>query len=409
MNADVVVIGAGPAGISSAIELAKQGLKVVVIDEFFRTGGRLLGQLYEDPKAPMDNRHWDGKVIATRLTEEALSLGVIILCNTTVWKIERNFVVSVSDKQIKEILAKAIILATGAIEKALPVSNWTKVGVVSVGAAQTFTNLYNVKIGSKVLFVGIDPLSVSVAIEMKNVGIDVIGMFLPAPMILTGSKSNPKETLETLALAADLAPNKVFQLFGKLMKGKITNFVLHLLKFNILKINGIPIYFRKTVMQINGAQEVESVTIQKISVDGEIQENTEEILTVDTVCLSGGLLPLVDSSQLVNCTHVDIPEMGGIVPLHNQYLKTTINGIYVAGNITGIEGAKVAMAQGRLAALSLLEDLQLVEQQEVIKAFESVEEARKASPILFLPNIRKGRNLMQMKWEEYFHRQEEEF
>ncbi|WP_332651139.1 NAD(P)/FAD-dependent oxidoreductase [Lysinibacillus sp. 54212] len=401
MNVDVVIVGAGPAGIISAIELAKRDLKVVVVDEYFRTGGRLLGQLYDDPKAPKESRHWDGKKIATQLTEEALKYGVTILCETTVWKIESDFIISVSDNQIKEIYSKAIILATGAIEKALPISGWTKVGVVSVGAAQTFTNLHNVKIGKKVLFVGIDPLSISVAIEMKNAGFDVKGMVLPSPTILTLNKSNPRETLENLALASDLAPNKIFRILGKMMKGKIASFALNFLTLDLLKIHGIPLYLRKAVTQINGEQEVESVTINKVSVDGKIQPNIVETLNIDTVCLSGGLLPLVDSSQLANCEIVDIPELGGIVPLHNKYLNTTKDRVYVAGNITGIEGAKVAMAQGKLAALNLLKDFEMVDESEVEKAYESVEEARRASPILFLPKIRNGREIMQMKWETY--------
>lgn len=401
MDVDVLIVGAGPAGIVSSIELARRGLKVVVIDEYYKPGGRLLGQLYEDPNLPKGNNLWNGKVIASQLTEEAIALGVTILCETTVWKIEEKFIVYITDTAVKEIHTKAIILATGAIEKALSVKGWTKVGVISVGAAQTFTNLHNVKVGSNVVFVGIDPLSISVALEMKHAGINVLGMFLPEPTVLVSNKSNPKMTLETLALASNLAPNKLFRIFGKFVKGRISNFVLSMLKFNLMKINGIPIYLRKAVTEINGKHKVESVTINNISVKGKINQNQEKILNVDTVCLSGGLLPLVDSSQLVNCEMVDIPELGGIVPLHNQFLKTTIAGVYVAGNITGIEGAKVAMAQGKLAALSLLFDLQLVEQDEVKKAFESVKVARIEAPLHFYPEINVGRQIMQEKWEEF--------
>lgn len=401
MKVDVVIIGAGPAGIVSSIELAKHGLKTVVIDEYFKPGGRLLGQLYEDPNLPEENRQWNGKVIASQLIDEAVALGVTFICQTTVWKIEERFIVYITDKDIKEIHAKSIILATGALEKALPVPGWTKVGVISVGAAQTFTNLHNVKVGERILFVGIDPLSISVAIEMKNAGIDVLGMVLPTPSTLSGFKSDPKTILESLALVSNLAPNKLFRFFGKFVKGKISSITLSILKYNLIKINGIPIFLRKAVTEINGVHEVESVTIRELSTKGEIMQGKVETLVVDTVCISGGLLPLVDSTQLVNCKLVDIPEIGGIVPLHNKYLKTTVNGVYVAGNITGIEGAKVAMAQGKLAALSLLNDLQLVEQAELLEAYDLVEEARKASPILFQPDIRKGRNIMQEKWEEY--------
>lgn len=400
MKADVVIVGAGPAGIVSSIELAKKGLQVIVIDEYFRSGGRLLGQLYEDPKAPKENRHWNGKNIAEQLTEEAHSLGVIFLNETIVWKIAEQFIVHISNEKIKEVHTKAIILATGAVEKALPIPGWTKTGVVSVGAAQTFTNLHQVKIGNKVLIVGIDPLSISVAIEMKNTGIDVVGLILPSPSIMTGEKSNPKETLEQLIRVAHLAPSKLFQIGSRFVKGKMTTFILKLLAFNLLKINGIPIYLRRVVTQINGETEVESVSIRNISVEGTLS-GSEKMMYVDTVCLSGGLLPLIDISQTLNCELVDIPEVGGIVPLHNEYLQTTVEGIYVAGNITGIEGAKVAMAQGKLAALSLLKDWNLSSEEDVAKAIQSVEDARNSSPIEFLPNIKKGREYIQEKWAEY--------
>lgn len=177
MNTDVVIIGAGPAGMSASIECAKKGLRVIVVDEYFTTGGRLLGQLYENPNAKKEHKLWDGKEIAQKLTEEAISLGVIFLTETPVWSIQ-GFTVYVINKTVKAIHAKAIILATGAMEKGLVLDGWTKVGVVTVGAAQTFTNVHNVKMGDRVVFVGIDPLSVSVALEMKQKGIHVVGMML---------------------------------------------------------------------------------------------------------------------------------------------------------------------------------------------------------------------------------------
>lgn len=398
MNVDVAIVGAGPAGLMASIELAKNGMKVVVIDEYYRSGGRLLGQLYEDTKSEQ-KQMWNGKEIANHLTDEALSIGVQILCKTTVWKIESD-TIYLSNNKLKEIYTKAVILATGAIEKALPIPGWQKVGVVTVGAAQTFTNLHHVKLGERVLFVGIDPLSISVALEMKKEGIHVVGMMLPAPSLMTIEKSNPQEVLEQLLIVADMAPNSLFRLGGKIAKGKIKKLLLKLLKFNLIKIKGIPIYLRRAVTQINGQTEVESVSVSNLSIDGELSE-IETRLEVDTVCLSGGLLPLTDLPQVANCILVDIPELGGIVPLHNKYLKTSEEGIYVAGNITGIEGAKVAMAQGKLAAFSLLHDLKIISEQQLQTAFNEVDIARKSSPISFLPNIKVGRKIMEEKWKAY--------
>src|SRR5690606_26349207 len=139
---------------------------------------------------------------------------------------------------------------------------------------------------------------------------------------------NPKKILENLALAAHMAPNKLFQFGAKFVRGSLSSFILRLLRANWLKVNDIPIYLRRAVTQINGDKEVESVTIRNISANGELT-GPEEQLDVDTVCLSGGLLPLIELLQVSNCQLIDIPELGGIVPLHNQFLKTTVDKIYV--------------------------------------------------------------------------------
>lgn len=397
MNTDVVIIGAGPAGLVASIECAKKGLQVVVVDEYFTAGGRLLGQLYENPNAPERKKVWNGKEIAKSLTEQAMLLGVTILTETSVWSI-KGFTVYVNSDQIKEIQAQAIILATGAMEKGLPLNGWTKVGVMTVGAAQTFTNVHNVKVGNRVVFIGIDPLSVSVALEMKQKGIHVVGMMLPYSSVQS-VQMNPLETLHKLMQAVHLAPNKIVRFFGKFVEGKLAKRLIHPFKFPI-KINGIPIYIRKAVTAIKGGDEVESVTVQPLTSTGRLV-GKEEVIVVDTVCLSAGLLPLVELSQLLNCELVDIPELGGIVPLHNEHLKTTVKGIYVAGNITGIEGATVAMAQGKLAAISLLYENNIASKDELDEALQEVEQARILSPLKFLPDIFEGRKKMQQLWFDY--------
>lgn len=83
MKVDAAVIGAGPAGLTAAIEMSQNGLSVAVIDEYYRPGGRLLGQHYEDPKAPPDERTWNGRKIADQLAEKARSLGVYVFTGVT--------------------------------------------------------------------------------------------------------------------------------------------------------------------------------------------------------------------------------------------------------------------------------------------------------------------------------------
>ncbi|MFD1067521.1 NAD(P)/FAD-dependent oxidoreductase [Oceanobacillus locisalsi] len=400
MKCHVTIVGAGPAGLSAAIDLAKTGVSVVVIDEYYRPGGRLLGQLYEDRKAPRDERHWDGKEQAYELVQEAERQGVSILCGVTSWTVTDRWHIKLSGTEEKFITSDALLLATGAAEKALPIPGWTLPGVFSVGAAQTFTNVHKVAIGQRVLVVGADPLALSVVMEMKQAGIDVAGVVLPpASPAINKHLSSPVESVKRIGEAADLAPNPLLRMMGRLATGKLSGLATRALSLNLLKIEGVPAYIRKAAVSIEGDRNVESVTLQPVTIDGEPNGETEQI-AVDTVCLSAGLYPLVDLAQVACCPMVDIPELGGTVPLHGPDLTTSVPGLFMAGNITGIEGAKVAIAQGKLAAASIAESLDKKPLLPKEDAMRHVEEARERSPIHFLPNIEKGRQKMRQYWEE---------
>jgi sarcosine oxidase subunit alpha len=122
-------------------------------------------------------------------------------------------------------------------------------------------------------------------------------------------------------------------------------------------------------------------------------------VAVDAVCLSAGLYPLIDLAQVAGCTLVELPELGGLVPLHSRDLRTSVEGLYVAGNITGIEGAKVAMAQGRLAAVSIAAAWGKTASLSLDEALAAVEAARARSPLRFLPRIAEGRAKMEQLWQ----------
>ncbi|WP_144460753.1 NAD(P)/FAD-dependent oxidoreductase [Siminovitchia fortis] len=399
MKVDAAIIGAGPSGLAAAIELVQNGLSVAVIDEYYRAGGRLLGQHYEDRKAPPDERIWNGKEIAEKLEEKARNLGVHIFTGVTAWSVSGKWKIDVTGEKVNAIISKVLLLATGSIEKALPIPGWTLPGAVSIGAAQTFTNLHHVAVGKKVMIVGIDPLSLSVMIEMKNAGIDVAGMALPPLSPATGQNHSPRQTLERLKDVAGLAPNPLMRMAGTFALGRFPNLAARALKFNFLKVNGVPIYLRKSVAKIEGEKKVEAVTLQSVSVDGRPAGKIEQI-EVDTVCLSAGLYPMADLAQVAGCPIIDIPELGGMVPLHGPDMSTSVKGLYVAGNITGIEGAKVAMAQGNLAASSILKSMGRKSSISVNEAMMKVKKAREISPLRFLPKIEEGRSKMNEIWKK---------
>ena len=116
---------------------------------------------------------------------------------------------------------------------------------------------------------------------------------------------------------------------------------------------GMPIHIRKAIVKINGTEQVESVTMCDITPDGERIQGSEKTIDVDFVCIAGGLYPLAELASVIGCPFQYVEELGGHVPVHNEQMETPLEGLFVAGNITGIESAKVARAQGTLAGLSI--------------------------------------------------------
>lgn len=396
---DVIIIGAGPAGLSAAITCAQNGLNVLVIDEYFKPGGRLLGQLYEQP----DGTWWNGLEESKKLYEEAVNLGVHFKLETPVTNIikENDQWVVFTDKEIFK--TNHLLLATGSAESHVPIPGWTLPGVMSVGAAQVMTNVHRVKPGKRGVIIGINVLSAAIAMELNLAGVEIACLTLPQQNIISNDLSNPKKVFESLLHVAHMAPSPFVKLGSKFM---VNDFMKELgLTFypnNGFKMWGIPIQLKKAVIEIYGEQEVEGVVIAQVNKDGDVIKGTEEKIEADFVCISGGLYPLVELAALAGCPFHYIEELGGYIPLHNEKMETPVEGLYVAGNITGIEGAKVAAAQGRLAGLTIANNFgKDIDEHDINSAIRTVKETRENAYIQFHPEIEKGREKVQEEYERY--------
>jgi len=161
----------------------------------------------------------------------------------------------------------------------------------------------------------------------------------------------------------------------------------------------IPIQLRKAVIEIHGDKQVEGVTMATIHSNGEVVTGSEEQVEADFVCIAGGLYPLTELAAVAGCPFYLIDELGGYVPLHNERMETTLDGLYVAGNITGIEGAKVAAAQGVTAGLSMAKHAGVTGlDQEMEDAVKAIEQTRDQAHIQFHPEVKKGRRIMEEEW-----------
>ncbi len=398
---DVVIIGAGPAGLSAAIACRAWDLHVLVIDEYPKPGGRLLGQLYQEA----NGEWWNGLEETKKLLKNATDLETEIRCSVSVHHIEKTNLGFCVHTNKGRFNTENLLLATGAAETPAPIPGWTLPGVMSIGAAQVMSNVHRVRVGKKGIVAGINVLSVAIARELQLAGIELHSMVLPAVNSVTKTAGNPKLVMEGLIRVAHLAPSAFLRFGSKFAKADwVRNLAVQFYPSGGVKMWGMPIDIRKAIVQINGIDQVESVTICKVTPDGERIQGSEETISVDFVCIAGGLYPLAELASVIGCPFQYIEELGGHVPVHNEQMETPLEGLFVAGNITGIEGAKVAAAQGTLAGISItrrkLQDVADIS-DKVVQAMENVKSIRRDAAIQFHPGINEGRAKMEKAFQAY--------
>jgi sarcosine oxidase, subunit alpha len=402
---DLAIIGAGPAGISAAITAAKYGIPAVILDEQPRPGGRLLCQVHKDPEKPGE---WlNGRAIVADLLGQARAAGVEILSRTEVWGIWPSWSVALGGPgrgSVDAFEAKAVLVATGGAENGLPFPGWTRPGVITVGAAQTMMMQSRLLPGQRALVVGTDPLALSVAMEMAEYGVNVVGVVLPPPGPTSGPMANPKDAITNVTRLSRLAPNAALRKLGSLFQQAAT-LGAHLFPKRGLTVQGVPFMLRRCIIDTTGANGVQSATLANLTPDGELVDGSEREIAVDAVCISGGLHPLAELAEACDCKFAYVEELGGRVPVHRPDMQTTQQGLFVAGSATGIEGAQVAMAQGNMAAIGIARYFGRISEHESASLLEQaaagVEAARREAILAFNPDVARGRSKEAHLWKEY--------
>ncbi len=119
-----------------------------------------------------------------------------------------------------------------------------------------------------------------------------------------------------------------------------------------LRTAGVPIFTDTVIKCASGKTSVEGVTTVKLDGNGAEIAGSEQKYTADTVIMAVGMAPLTELLWNIGCRFEFIGELGGYVPLHNEFMQTSVDGIYAAGDITGVEEASVAMEQGSIAGIA---------------------------------------------------------
>jgi len=333
MSKDVIIVGSGPAGLSAAVAAAQNGAKVTVIDENPKPGGQLFKQIHKFFGSEEHHAGVRGIDIGSLLLDKCKEYNVEIMLNTFVWGIFDNgheVAIKKRDGTTGRLHTKKLILATGAKEKPLAFPGWTLPGVMGAGCAQTLMNMYRVLPGKKILMVGTGNVGLIVSYQFLQAGADVVGVVEVLP--------------------------------------RISGYVVHARK--ILRM-GVPMYTSHTVCKAIGEESVEGAVIAKVDQNCDVIKNSQIMLDVDLVCLAVGLAPNVEIARSLKCEMIYKRELGGLVPVHNKQMKTSLDDVYVCGDLSAIEEASVAMVEGSIAGLAVSEALGNIKAKEAEDKLES--------------------------------------
>lgn len=339
---DLIVIGAGPAGLSASIEAAKRGMHVVVFDENARPGGQLFKQIHKFFGSKEHMAKIRGYRIGMQLLEEANETGVEVILNATVMGIypEKEVTVRIQD-QICYFKGDTILIATGASENMVAFKGWTLPGVMGAGAAQTLMNLHGVRPGNRILMLGSGNVGLVVSYQLLQAGCEVVAL-------------------------CDAAPS-------------IGGYGVHAAKIARC---GVPFYLSHTITQAEGTDHVTGVRIGEVDSHWQILPDTEKHFDVDTICLAVGLSPMSKLAAMAGCQMTDSKLKAGYVPVVDEVGQTSVEGIYSAGDAAGIEEASSAMIEGKIAGIAASCQLGFTSEAESQKDIQQNQEA--------LANLRTG-------------------
>lgn len=181
---DLIVVGAGPSGLSAAVEAAKRGMKVIVFDENEKPGGQLFKQIHKFFGSKEHRAKTRGIVIGQELLQEAAEAGVRTELSSTVIGLYQNKEIVVKKQdEIFHYKGDSIIIATGASENMVTFEGWTLPGVIGAGAAQTLMNLHGVKPGDRILMLGTGNVGLVVSFQLAQCGCHVEALVDAAPRI----------------------------------------------------------------------------------------------------------------------------------------------------------------------------------------------------------------------------------
>ncbi|RWO60808.1 MAG: FAD-dependent oxidoreductase [Mesorhizobium sp.] len=356
---DLVVIGAGPAGLAGALQAHELGLSIVVLDDGKRPGGQIyrnLENLTDKMRSILGKSYLNGE----SLLGNAQHMGLDIRTEAVVWHVSAEKIVYFVQKdEVAAVEAEAIMLATGALERPFPVPGWTLPGVMTAGAAQIAMKSGSAIPAGRIVLAGCGPLLYLVAGQLAQAGADVQAVL----------DTTPRGNYWRAIRHTKLGSTSLKQLLDGI------GMIRAISAYGIRKIRQVD------DIRIRGENRAEAVEYSTPRESG--------IIEADCILLHQGVVPNIqlyrhlgceikwDDSQL--CFH---PSIAG-------NWETSVPGVFAVGDNAGIMGAKAAEYSARLAALHIAENNKRIVDPKIKnfikRKFRQLTEIRKFLDTLYRP------------------------
>lgn len=338
----VIIVGAGPAGLAAAIELGRAGVPTALIDQSLHPGGQVYRQPPEGFHLPVGlarSRHRRGEALKRELGQirsvlsffhGAVAWGAFSPGSLSVERSGRMF----------EVEYERLLICEGAQERIVPCPGWTLPGVFTLGGLQKMATSQGIVPRGRVLLAGSGPLMLAAGAALANAGIKLAGWYEAVPMV------------NWLGLAS-----------GMLKWPRLSQEALGYLR--ALLLGGVKPRFGWALLRLCGDDRVREATLIRLDRSGAPLAGSEKKLPVDAVAIGFGLQPAARLSRLTGCRATYDPSRRCFSPVAGHWGESSQPGVYVAGDGAGIGGADWSEVQGRLAGLHAAWSLQHINRKEL--------------------------------------------
>ncbi len=321
MTPDLLIVGAGPAGASAAIEARAHGLAVLLLDENAAPGGRIWQAL--ESRGAEDQDDTEG----LQTLHQFRACGAVACWRAGVWAIDPDGTVFWSEAAAARTAQAAfVMLCTGTTERPMPIPGWTLPGVMTVGAAQIALKTGGLLPAGATWIAGQGPLLLLYTVQALRAGGRIAGI------LDLSDGTAPLRALRHLPAA--------LHSFDDIAKGLAwRREIAHA---------GVP-WFSATALRADGDGALQRILFRA--------GGRDRVVNADLLLLHDGVIPSVQITRALGCAHVWDAGQHCWKPTVDAWGVTSLPNILVAGDGAGIGGARTAALSGRIAALGVAQAL----------------------------------------------------